>query len=317
MSPIAYTITPYLIRYLNRLETVRQQIILYPLSPKRELGLTFQATIERVHFGLALTDEPIHPERIKTILANQIVFAMQKKENYKDKTQSDVLRYKRSLDYIKRDWYLSAQSITVDTLVHLYSLSGDPGTKISEHELEDVVKYLHASADSPFIQAALAKLQLRRISPDPAKTELFSTMASYLFLYQSGMSCRDLLILEKPWAQERKIFNGYYATALAKPNVTNWLEYFVKTVCMELETIYQSFIQSGTKIEEETIGELNERQKVIMTLLDDPKAIITNRTIQKIFHISAITASRDLAKLTMLGLLIQQGKGRSVRYTRI
>lgn len=317
MAPIAYTITPYLIRYLNRLEAVRQQIILFPLSQKRELGLKFQATIDRVHFGLALTDEHVHPNNIKTILANQIVFAMRHKENYKDKMQTDVLQYKTSLDYIKREWRLSSQQITAGTIKYLYSLTGDPKIKIPEQELEDIVKYLHASADNPFTQAALAKLQIRRLLPDSTKTELFSTMTSYLFLYQSGIDCRDLLVLEKPWAKERKIFNGYYTTALTKSNVTNWLEYFVKTICMELEMTYQSFIQSQTKIEGETIGELNERQKVIMTLLDDPKAIITNRTIQKIFHISAITASRDLAKLTMLGLLIQQGKGRSVRYTRI
>ena len=37
MTPIAYTISPYLLRYLNQLETLRQQIILYPLSPKREV----------------------------------------------------------------------------------------------------------------------------------------------------------------------------------------------------------------------------------------------------------------------------------------
>jgi len=153
--------------------------------------------------------------------------------------------------------------------------------------------------------------------PDSRHTELFSTIASYLFLYQSGMDCRGLLVLEKPWSQERKLFNGYYTTALAKQNVTGWLEYFIKTVCGQLEEVYQSFLYSQTKVEEEKIGHLNERQKVIMTLLDDPQAIITNRTIQKIFHISAITASRDLARLTSLGLLIQQGKGRSVRYTRI
>lgn len=317
MTPIAHTITPYLLRYLTRLESVRQQLILFPLSPKRELGLRFLATIDRVHFGLALTDEHAHPDNIKTILANQIVFTMQKKENYKDKLQTDILKYKISLDYIKRDWRLSSQSITVGTLLHLYSLSGDPDIKIPEHKLIDIVKYLHASVDNPFIQAALAKLQIRRILPNSIHTELFSTMSSYLFLYQSGMDCRELLVLEKPWAQEKKLFDGYYATALAKPNVTNWLEYFVKTVCIQLEQTYESVIQSQTKIEEEKIGKLNERQKVIMTLLDDPQAIITNRTIQKIFHISAITASRDLARLTMLGLLIQQGKGRSVRYTRI
>src|SRR5258708_2238466 len=177
MTPIAYTISPYLLRYLNQLESLRQQILLFPLSPKRELGLQFQATVERVHFGLSLTDVHIHPDKIKAILANQIVFAMQKKVTFKDPLQSDILRYKLSLDYIKRDWHLSSQSISANTLLHLYSLTGEPQVKIAERELQDIVSYLNASADNPFTQAALVKLQIRRLLPDSRQTELFSTMA--------------------------------------------------------------------------------------------------------------------------------------------
>ncbi|HWY78877.1 MAG TPA: hypothetical protein VNW29_00810 [Candidatus Sulfotelmatobacter sp.] len=317
MTPIAYTISPYLLRYLERLEAVRQQIILYPLSQTRELGLQFHATVDRVQFGLVLTEEHIHPNKIQTILENQIVFSIQKDSKHNDYIQNSILRYKKALDYIKREWRLSSKSISVNTLLQLYELTGNPQIRIPEKELQDIVNYLHASTDNPFSQAALAKLQIRRLLPKTIYTELFSTMSAYLFLYQSGMDCRGLLVLEKPWAQEQKSFNGYYATAISKPNVTGWLEYFVKTVCNQLESTYQAFAQSQQKLEEEKIGKLNERQKIIMTLLDDPKAIITNRTIQKIFHISPITASRDLAKLTLLGLLIQQGKGRSVRYTRI
>jgi len=287
------------------------------LSPKKELAFQFRATIERVHFGLALGNEHVHPEIIESIISNQIIFAIQRDRKTADKLQKNVLNYKQILDYIKRDWKLSTKRITVQTLLRLSSLSEEQTNKISEKELQDILSYLNASTDNPFIQAAIAKLQLRRLHADPLITELFSTMTSYLFLYQSGMDCRGLLVLEKPWARQINIFNGYFATAIVKPNVTNWIEYFVKTVCEQLEEVYQTISQQQQKHHEEKIGNLNERQKVIMTLLDDPQAIITNRTIQKIFHISAITASRDLAKLTMLGLLIQQGKGRSVRYTRI
>ncbi len=317
MAPIAYTISPYLLRYLEKIETIRQQILLYPLSPKHELGLQFHATIDRVHFGLALTGQHVHPEKVQTILANQIIFAIQKNSKYKDPIQTNVLQYKQAIDYIKRDWTLSTKSISTETFLHLYAITGDPNIVITEKNFYDIVTYLQASNDSPFIQAALAKLLFRHLFPDSAYAEVFSTMSSYLFLYQSGMDCRGLLVLEKPWAQDQKLFNGYYATAIARPNVTGWLEYFVKTVYQQLEATFQTFAQAQVKREEEKIGKLNERQKVIMTLLDDPNAIITNRTIQKIFHISPITSSRDLAKLTLLGLLIQQGKGRSVRYTRI
>lgn len=316
MTPIAYTISPYLLRYLDRLETIRQQVILFPLSPKRELTLQFQTTIDRIHFGLSLTEEHAHPDAIKAILANQIVFAIQKKTDYKDHLQNTILRYKQALDYIKRDWRLSTERITIETIMHLYSLTGNSHIKISEKKVQDILSYLQTSTNA-FTQAALAKLLFRNILQETTNTELFSTMSSYLFLYQSGMETRGVLLLEKHWALERKLFEGYYTTATTGTNVTGWIEYFVKTLCIQLEATYQVLAQQSEKREEETIGELNERQKVIMTLLDDPQAIVTNRTVQKIFHISPITASRDLAKLTMLGLLIQQGKGRSVRYTRI
>ena len=317
MLQLAYTISPYLIRYLERIEAFRQQLLLFPLQPKRELGLQFIATVERIHFGLALQEEYVHPEKIKTIIANQIVFATQKKIPYKDKIQTNTIRYKKVLDYIKRDWILATEPITIATIEELFSLSEGSAEIAPRKRIHEVLTYLQASDDNPFIQAALAKFLFRGLSEETKKTEAFSTMASYLFLYRAGMDCRGLLVLEKLWAKERKHFEGYYQTSLAKTNLTNWLEYFIKTVSSELEETYQSLQQAANKREEEKIGNLQERQKAIMTLVDDPQAIITNRTVQKIFHISPITASRDLAKLASLGLLIQQGKGRSVRYIRI
>src|ERR1700722_8821019 len=160
MEPIAYTISPYLLRYLSRLEAARQQIILFPLSPMRELGLQFQATVDRVHFGLSLVDEHAHPENIHTILSNQIAFAMQSKNNYKDQLQNDILRYKIALDYIKREWRLSSKEITIGTLLEVYRLTGNPDIKIPEQELSDILNYLQASNDNPFTQAALANPHL-------------------------------------------------------------------------------------------------------------------------------------------------------------
>ncbi len=44
---------------------------------------------------------------------------------------------------------------------------------------------------------------------------------------------------------------------------------------------------------------------------------ITNKKVQKLFKVSQITASRDLAKLASVGLLFTHGKGRSVYYTKV
>jgi hypothetical protein len=318
MLTIAYAVSPFLTRYLERIELLRQQIILLPLSPKRELGWQFQTTIERVHAGLLLTDQQLKSETIKTILSNQIVFATQKDTHNYDKIQNTILQYKQGLDYIKRDWLLNDQTVNGKTLQKLYSFTaGDEALPFSEKNLQETLQYLQSTTDNPFIQSAIAKLQFRRLLPESPQAELFSTLCAYLFLYRGGMDCRSMIILEKPWVADKRIYLGYYQTALAKPNITGWLEFYVKMVCSQLEETLETLSKTTNHQEQDKVGKVNERQKAIITLLEDPQAIITNRTVQKIFHVSQITASRDLAKLTMLGLLFTHGKGRSVRYTRI
>lgn len=316
MIKIAYTISPYLKRYLETVEGFRQQIILYPLTPRRELELQFETTVARIHYGLALSEKPLMPAAIRTILANQIVFAMQKNPR-RDPEQKAVLNYKTGLDYLRREWLLNPESVSNDDLMHLYSLLNKQPFPIPPTQLSEIVTYVQTSATNPLIQAAIAKLLFKKALATDAESETFSTLCAYLFLYKGGQDCRGMLLLEEQWNTEHKLFLGHYTTDKEKENITSWVEYFIKTVAIELQLIRQKLDQNPTTKHQESIGELNERQKTIMTLLDDPKTVITNRTVQKIFHISQITASRDLAKLTQLGLLFTQGKGRSVRYTRI
>jgi len=317
MTPIAYTVSPYLTRYLEKIELSRRNLLLLPIIPKRELGFLFQTTINRVHYGLLLSGQTLKPGTIKTILSNQIVFATQKHPERYGKTQNTIIQYKLALDYIKRDWLLNNQAITLKTLYTLFSLTFEEKESFAEKKFQEILDYLQSSSDNPFILASLAKFAFRSAISITEETEIFSTLCAYLFLYRGGMDCRGFLLLEKPWSEDRRIFLGQYQTALTKPNITSWLEYNVKLISLQLEQTYQDILINPAHAELDKTGKLNERQKTIMTLLEDPNAIITNRTVQKIFHISQITASRDLTKLTMLGLLFSHDKGRSVRYTRI
>lgn len=318
MITIAYTISPYLRRYLDKVEEYRRAIILKPLPPRRELELQFETIVQRIEYGSALSDTPLIPTTIKTILANQIVFAMQKNP-HRDPEQKTVLSYKEGLDYIKREWLLNSETVTSKHILELFHKLTSQPMGISEQELKDATNYVQTAADHPIIQGAIAKFLYRRLIPLESLAETFSTLCAYLFLYRGGQDTRHMLLLERAWNSERRIYKARLQIARERDYITGWIEYFVKTLASELERIYQAMDQSITvsQTDSEIIGKLNERQKTIMTLLDDPKTVITNRTIQKIFHISQITASRDLAKLTQLGLLFTQGKGRSVRYTRI
>lgn len=317
MIKIAYALSSYMQRYMEKAEQNRQQILLYPIQPKRELTMQFAATVDRIYYGLTPTEIPVLKDKIRSILSNQIVFAMQKKNSQKDPIQNTILGYKQALDYIKRDWLLNPEPVKAKDIQQLYSFFGPEKLPVPEKEITEILTHLQVSSENAYAQSAIAKLLFKNLLPSGMLADIFSTLCSYLFLYRGGLDCRGLLVLEKPWADNNKLFLGYYQTALNAPNVTSWIEFYVKEVSLHLEAIYSQLSQTSKLPIHNEIGKLNERQKTIMTLLEDPKAIITNRTVQKIFHISQITASRDLAKLTALGLLFPQGKGRSVRYTRI
>jgi hypothetical protein len=218
---------------------------------------------------------------------------------------------------ISKEIGLNPDVVTAKDILKLYGFLGNDRFPITEKQTEEILTYLQASSSNAYVQAAIAKLLFRNYVPQNIQGEIFSTLCSYLFLYKAGLDCRGLLVLEKPWFENNKLFLGHYQTALQAPNITSWIEFYVKEISLHFEATYTQLSQTTKLPVQDEIGKLNERQKTIMTLLEDPKAIITNRTVQKIFHISQITASRDLAKLTSLGLLFAHGKGRSVRYTRI
>lgn len=317
MIPIAYALSSYLQRYIEKAEQNRKQILLYPIQPKRELTMQFAATVDRIYYGLTPTEIPVLKEKVRSILSNQIIFAMQKTPKKRDPIQMTILGYKQSLDLIKKNWLLNATPVKAKDIQELYSFLDEETLPIQEKQITEVLSHLQANTENAYAQAAIAKLLFKNILPPSMLSDIFSTLCSYLFLYRGGLDCRGLLVLERPWADNNKIFLGYYQKALTAPNITNWIEFYVKELALHLEATYTQLSQTAKLPVQEEIGKLNERQKTIMTLLEDPKAIITNRTVQKIFHISQITASRDLAKLTALGLLFPHGKGRSVRYTRI
>lgn len=82
-----------------------------------------------------------------------------------------------------------------------------------------------------------------------------------------------------------------------------------------MEKVLKS-ISTQDNVKANSLWKLNDRQKKILDIMENPELKITNKIVQKQFGISQITASRDLAKMVNLGVLLPHGKGRSVFYTK-
>lgn len=308
---VSYQLSPALRESLQKIEAYRRQILLAPLPPKTEMHLRWEAMVNRLYWSLALTDKPASKKEALWLLTKQ----------YKNKLtseQKEVFGYKKALDYVTQEWLVSPKTVTPKTILALHDLASCPGRlRVSEATLKPILEYLQVNPENPIIQGAIAQIEIFELSPFTDGNGRVARLLALLFLYKYGYDFRGLLTLEEYFRKDLTGFTKHTQTFMQTGNVTPWLEYFAKAAETQLEKASTTVASPRFDLALSTsFFELNDRQKEILTLLDEPNSTITNKKVQKNFRISQITASRDLAKLASLGLLFPHGKGRSVRYTK-
>lgn len=312
MINISYTQSSQLEESLRKINALHQNILLTVLTPKNELRLAWQATIERVFWSLSLSDNPLARTEIAEVL----------KKAYLNKTvtplQKHALLYKQAIDHIKHSWLGAQKPASIKDVIALNQIISTGKLNIKADALKNSLAYFENSNEHPVIQAGLIHYQIFALSPSNGRNTRFSSLISYLFLYKEGFDCRGLLVLDEYFRRNFTDYELLLKQATETGAQTVWLEFFSRAVQTSLEKALGNITEN--KIRSEVLNtnlDLNERQKDILSLLENPDATITNRQIQKIYKISQITASRDLAKLASVLLIFSHGKGRSVYYTRV
>lgn len=311
MLNISYTISPRLNNYLLKIENLRKVILLTPLTQKAKLKLRWEATLDRTSASLELCGNPLKRAEIAKL------FTHNKAKLRKD--ELEVVNYKKAIDYILQSWLGSPQPVDSETIIALSKIIGESRLSAPKEELNYLFDYLSARQENPVIQAAIVNVELMKMQPFTHNNRIISLLASILFLYKYGYDFRGFLAYEAQWAEDKNYFYEHYTLAMNAPTLTLWLEYFALCMTQQLEKVQERILRPSQNLKDfsKALWELNDRQKLILASLDRPDATITNRKIQKEYKTPQITASRDLAKLTNLGLLFSHGKGRSVYYTKI
>jgi len=317
MLNISYNISPKLQEHLGKIEELRKQILLNPILPTKELQLRWEATFNRIYYSLKLAGNSLKRESMLKLLSE---VTHKKASN----DQKAVLKYKDALNYISQNWQGSQNTVDAKALIDLHRLIGGNGRlRVPQAGLQRLLDYLQTRTENPIIQAAIVAIEMEKMQLFTEYNNLIAHLTADLFLYKYGYDFKGFLAYEAAWIQDENPpaggFKENHERALSSLSLTLWLEYFAESVLKQLEIIIQSINKPRSGIAElkESFWRLNERQKSILSFLDQPQATITNRQIQKKHKISQITASRDLAKLTNLGHLFSHGKGRSVYYTKI
>ena len=312
MLNISYNLSWRLKDTLSKIENLRVRIALAPISPKTKLKLRWEAMLNRIYYSLRLSGNPLERTDVIRLLGKSNLKKIQKSE-------PEVIRYKRALDYLLENWLGENKKVSSEDLITLHRIIGSGKLSTKRQELQNLLDYLQAEQENPIIQSAIINIELSKMHAFTDKNESLSLLAPYLFLYKAGFDFRRLISVETEFGQDHSYYKQNYNLAINASTLTLWLEYFAKEILRQLEKIYQSITKPISLLKEmpESFFELNDRQKSILNMLDQPDRNITNRLIQKAYKVSQITASRDLAKLTTLGFLFSHGKGRSVYYTRV
>jgi DNA-binding transcriptional ArsR family regulator len=311
MLSFSYTIALQLRETLNTVNRLRTQILALPLSPKTETKLIWEGVAIRTWATLSLAglDAPKH--EVATILANPVG---------KTRAITTILGLRSAYNVIHDQWRANPRPVSLPALETVFTLIYPRDTRSFariEPSLKELLSYLDTKEEHPVVQAAIAHMHILTIRelPEPG---VFARLVHYLFLAKYGFDIRGYVTAERVWQDDTATYTRLIDAYIKDHTLTRWLEYIAQSMQTTLETTLTDIQESRFHIEyPASFWELSDRQKEILKCMENPQASMTNRQVHKRFKVSQITASRDLSRLTSLGLLYPHGKGRSVYYTKI
>jgi hypothetical protein len=311
MLPLSYTASTDLLKLLHHIDALRATILLSPIAARKEHLLRWRAQVMSVHGSMLLAGIKLKPKDIEHILTQE------------GKIDAPVLfGYHHAQHWIEDTWAGSEQEITPRTLetlrdmVYVGPLSSRKRTHRSiPKSTHQLLSFIISHTDHPVVASGIAMGILGSAILPPDDPGLLARLVARVFLARAGYSLRGMTAIESQWAKEAPQHDIALSTISTHHNLNHWLLFFAQSVATHFETCRHN-LHPDSPFASPRAPLLTRRQWEILHMVDNPEVSITNKHVQKRYRVSQITASRDLTRLTALGLLHSHGKGRSVSYTR-
>lgn len=312
MISLSYNLSPALRENIRKIDHLRQRILLSPLPRESEIELKWEMRLDKIYWSLALEDKSITKKEIALLLKPGGPASSLKKSQ---EEEALALRLNSSHNYLLKNWFVTPKQPTAKDVADLYKMLSGLSVNISTDSFGKTLEYLKAVPEHPIIPAAIIHLEALSLPRElPARNSLASLL-SYLFLYKFGYDVKEFIVLEESLKKDLMMYTKNVETLLDGGNLTLWLEYFSGIFIWALERSLREI--SNPRPPTNHALSLNDRQIEVLSLLENPDAVISNKKLQNLFKISQITASRDLSELASLGLIFPRGKGRSTIYSKI
>lgn len=316
MIPLTYTQTIEQESLFRQIETLRAELtaIVLPLSVERILR--WNNTVETILSTCALSH----------ILAtrHQIEQTIQMRQ-----TRSQPLpfqRYWNVLGLVNEEWVGTENFKDKEKYIELFSLLDihkaldKPSYAELLQTITHGIDYISSGNEHPIVQTAILSAILFTSDIDKHHATTYATLIAYGLFATHGYSCFGRINPITQWEHES---DSLYK-AIDSIQRTDTLNLWILFVSLALKTSLQTAIAQANSQVQPYKGSittpyktLTARQKSLLQLLEKPGSTINNSQVQRQFAVSQISASRDLRRLTNLGLLSSFGKSRSISYSRI
>lgn len=318
MIPVTYTLTPQIQDDLFAIDKLYRSIMLTPLPIFVEQQLRWKAMNEQIHGSLGLAGFAVNASSVSRLLLHP--------HKHPTPLEAQILAYKHALEVIRSDWTASTRELR---LAHIGAIGIITAPALArkimhalhteEAELNKLLTYIGSQKDHPVILSGVVYGLLMQSQIGILTHGLVPRIIARLLIVKYGYDCRSMVAFEPAWCAHATSHHKAIQSITTNENLTAWIEHLVTSTRNQYETVYthmQSSYALGTGTIRQFAWRLNNREEKILEYLENPSAKITNKTAQTLFRVSAVTASRDLARLGALGLILSHGKGRSVYYTK-
>lgn len=350
-----YTITNLVLKNIGIIDASREVIVNAPLIPAWEAKFRKEAIERTVHHGTHLEGNRLSEEEVKDLLDGREVIArdrdIQEVINYRnvlkfiDQIASQIgpgnpyvltidtileihrIAVEKILAFEQSGHFRFRQVVVKNTQTGAISYTPPPAAEIP-YLVEDLVSWINSDEVKemhPVIKAGIIHYELARIHPFVDGNGRTARAVATLVMFLDGYDIRKFFALEEYFDQNPM---DYYVTLQAVSNqrvldthdrdLTPWLEYFVKGVAIELNTVKERVkrISADARVKDK-LGEqveLNERQMMIMEYLHRYKQM-QNKDFRKIFpDFSDDTVLREIRFLKKKGLIKKIGGTKKAAY---
>lgn len=303
MLIISYNLSVTLKERLSKIEALRKKILLVSVSPHTDIILRWQTMLGHLSGWAILSNQPLTRQHIQTMITSTHTHAT-------SSLHAKVLGYKKALDHVAHEWTANPELVTLKTITALARiLSVSHG---SDKEIGSLITYLQAKDLNPIIQAAMAHLYFY--------PNRLCYLVSYLFLAKNGYDLHHWLNLEEYWSSNKEKYLKTLQETTKSATITQWLEYYSQAMIDQMEQVSTFLTAPPTSTIPSiprSFWHLTDRQRTIIGILAEPGLTITNKDVQQRFKVSQVTASRELTKLSALGLIFPHASGRSTYYSKL